>query len=406
MLRKMTVRDYPVDGKRALIRVDFNVPLDRQTGAAADDTRLRASLPTLRYLLRRGCALVLCSHLGRPNGSVVEALRMAPVATRLERLLRRPVLVARDCVGAAVERQSAALQPGQVLLLENLRFHPEEEENDPRFSRMLARHGEVFVNDAFGTAHRAHASTVGVAAYLPAVAGLLMAREVRFLDMVVSHPRRPVALMLGGAKISDKIGVLRHLLPKLTVACLGGGMANTFWKARGIEVGASLTEDDQIGVARAIDAEAPRYGARVELPVDAVVAREAVAGAEHRIVTVAEGVPPGWKALDIGPASVERFQRALAGARTVVWNGPLGVFEVPPFDAGTLAMARVVAGLDALTFAGGGDTVAALERTGLVGRITHVSTGGGASLECLEGKTLPGVAALLDKPGRRTARGA
>ena len=390
-MKKKTVKDINVTGKRVLVRVDFNVPLAE--GKVADDTRLRAALPTIQYLLDQGAKVILMSHLGRPKGKVVEELRMDPVAERLSELLGRPVRKLDDCVGDAVKAAVAEMRPGDVILLENTRFHPEERKNDPQFAKKLAELADVFVNDAFGTAHRAHASTVGVAQYLPAVAGLLMEKELNFLGKALESPERPFVALLGGAKISDKIGVIENLLTRVDALLIGGGMANTFLKAQGYEVGQSLVEDESLGVAKEL---LERAGEKLILPVDAVVADRFAADAASKAVPVDE-VPPDWRILDIGPRTVELFKEKLAEARTVVWNGPLGVFEFPKFAAGTEAIARFLADLEATTIIGGGDVVAAVRRAGVADRITHVSTGGGAALEFLEGKELPGVAALLDK---------
>ena len=390
-MNKKTVKDINVTGKRVLVRVDFNVPLAE--GKVADDTRLRAALPTIQYLLDQGAKVILMSHLGRPKGKVVEELRMDPVAERLSELLGRPVRKLDDCVGDAVKAAVAEMRPGDVILLENTRFHPEERKNDPDFAKKLAELADVFVNDAFGTAHRAHASTVGVAQYLPAVAGLLMEKELNFLGKALESPERPFVALLGGAKISDKIGVIENLLTRVDALLISGGMANTFLKARGYEVGQSLVEDESLGLAKEL---LERAGEKLALPVDAVVADRFAADAASKAVPVDE-VPPDWRILDIGPRTVELFKEKLAEARTVVWNGPLGVFEFPKFAAGTEAIARFLADLEATTIIGGGDVVAAVRRAGVADRITHVSTGGGAALEFLEGKELPGVAALLDK---------
>jgi len=388
---KKTVRDVDVRGKRVLVRVDFNVPLAE--GKVADDTRIRAALPTIRYLIEQGARVILMSHLGRPKGQVKEELRMAPVAARLSELLGQPVLTADDCIGPQVQALVKELKPGQVLLLENTRFHPEERKNDPDFARELASLAEVYVNDAFGTAHRAHASTEGVAHYLPAVAGFLMEREIEFLGKALESPERPFVAILGGAKISDKIGVIENLLGKVDVLLIGGGMANTFFKAQGYEVGESLVEDESLDTAREMLAKA---GDKLVLPVDVVVADAFAADAQSKIVGV-DAVPAGWRILDIGPRTVALFKDKLAGAKTVVWNGPMGVFEFPKFATGTVEIAKALAELDAMTIIGGGDSVAAVYQAGLADKMTHISTGGGASLEFLEGKTLPGIAALADK---------
>ncbi len=390
-MNKKTIRDIAVDGRRVLVRVDFNVPL--KNGAVADDTRIRAALPTLEYLLKHGAALIVCSHLGRPKGRVVPELRMDPVAERLAALLGRPVRKLDDCVGPEVEQAAAALRPGGIILLENTRFHPEEKKNDPAFARQLASLADLFVNDAFGTAHRAHASTEGVAHYLPAVAGLLMEKELEFLGKAVENPEHPYVAVLGGAKISDKIGVIESLLRRCDRLLIGGGMANTFFRAMGFEMGDSLVEEEAVPTAERLLKE---KGGRLVLPVDVVIADRFAADAQTRVVAPNE-VPPGWRVLDIGPKTLPTFESALSGARMVVWNGPLGVFELEPFAHGTNEMARILADMDAITIIGGGDSAAAVRQAGLVDKMTHVSTGGGASLELLEGKTLPGVAALDDK---------
>lgn len=396
MIRKQTLRDVDVDGKRVLVRVDFNVPLDRETGRVADDLRIRAAVPTIQYLRDHGAAVILVSHLGRPRG-VDESLRLAPVAERLSEILGAPVRYVPEVVGPEVQRAAHSLTPGDVLLLENLRFHPGEERNDPELAKALASLAEVYVNDAFGAAHRAHASTEGVAHYLPAVAGFLMEKEIEYLSRAVANPERPYAVITGGAKISGKIDVIRNLLDKMDRLLIGGGMANTFLKARGVAVGDSLVEDDQIGTAEEILAEAARRGIVVQLPVDVVIADRFENDAARRTVKVEEGVPAGWRIMDIGPATVEAFRRRLQDARTVVWNGPMGVFELPNFAEGTRAVARLLADLDAVTIVGGGETAQAVEEAGVAGRIDHVSTGGGASLEFLEGRELPGIAALRDR---------
>ncbi|HEY7064017.1 MAG TPA: phosphoglycerate kinase [Chloroflexota bacterium] len=394
-MNKQTIRDVDVAGKRVLVRVDFNVPLDRE-GHVSDATRLREALPTINYLRERGARVILMSHLGRPDGQVKEGLRMAPVAAELQRLLGAHVEYVKDCVGPEVEAAVQRLQPGGVLLLENLRFHSEEEANDPGFSRQLAALGDLYVDDAFGTAHRAHASTEGVTHYLPAVAGLLMEKELASFARILEHPERPFVAIIGGAKVSSKIGVLEHLLDKVNRLIIGGGMANAFLKAQGYEVGRSLLEADKVDVAADLMRRAAGAGVEVLLPVDAVVTDRLEAEAPCRVVPV-DAVPPDELIADIGPATIERFGQALADAKTVLWNGPLGVFEVPPFAAGTRALAAIVGRSNAVTVIGGGDTVAAVEQAGCAARMTHISTGGGASLELLEGRVLPGVAALRDR---------
>ena len=389
---KKTIRDIQVAGKRVLVRVDFNVPLDK-AGNISDDTRIRAALPTIQYLCDKDAKVILCSHLGRPKGKVTEEFRLTHVAKRLSELLGAPVTRTDDCICPEVEKTVAAMKPGDVVLLENLRFHAEEEANDAGFAKKLASLADLYVNDAFGTAHRAHASTEGVTHYLPGVAGFLMERELNFLGKALAAPTRPFVAILGGAKVSDKIGVIENLLPKVDQLIVGGGMANTFLKAQGNEVGASLLEADKVELARDL---LKRAGQKLLLPVDVVVADDFKAEARHQTVAVNK-VPAGWRILDIGPKSVEAFAPVLKKAKTVVWNGPMGVFEFPAFAAGTVAIAKALASTDATTIIGGGDSAAAVEQAGVADKITHISTGGGASLEFLEGKVLPGVAALQDK---------
>jgi len=391
-VNKKTIRDIEVAGKRVLVRVDFNVPLDK-AGQITDDTRIRAALPTIEYLRDKGAKVIVCSHLGRPKGKVAEEFRLTPVAKRLSELLGTPVRKTDDCIGPEVEKAVAAMKPGDVLLLENLRFHAEEEANDPGFAKQLAALADVYVNDAFGAAHRAHASTEGVAHFLPAVAGFLMERELTFLGKALADPTRPFVAILGGAKVSDKIGVIENLLPKVDWLIVGGGMANTFLKALGYEVGASLVEEDKVELAKDL---LQRAGKKLMLPVDVVIADAFAADAKHQTVPV-DKVLPGWRILDIGPQSVEAFNAVLKKAKTVVWNGPMGVFEFPAFAAGTVAIAKSLAETDATTIIGGGDSAAAVEQAGVADKMTHISTGGGASLEFLEGRVLPGVAALQDK---------
>ena len=390
-MTKKTVRDISVKGKRVLVRVDFNVPLEN--GEVADDTRIRAVLPTIQYLLEQGSAVILMSHLGRPEGQVQDDLRLDPVGRRLSELLGQEVAKVDDCVGPEVERATKSLQPGQVLLLENLRFHPEEEENDQGFARQLASLADVYVNDAFGAAHRGHASTTGVTEYLPSVAGLLMEQELQMLGEALANPTRPFVAVLGGAKVSGKIGVIRSLLSKVDLLLVGGGMANTFLKAQGLEVGKSLVDNDSLAVARDMLEQA---GKRLVLPVDVVVADAFAADARARTVS-AEAVPRGWLILDIGPRTVSLFEKKLSTAGTVVWNGPMGVFEFPRFAAGTRALAESLARSQATTIVGGGDSAAAVRQAGLEDKMTFVSTGGGASLMFLEGNSLPGVEALEDR---------
>ncbi len=391
-MNKKTVYDIDVKGKRVLVRCDFNVPLDDQ-GHITDDLRIQAALPTIRYLLEQGAAVILCSHLGRPKGKPVDSLRLDPVARRLSELLGREVRKVDQVIGPEVEAAVAALQPGDVLLLENTRFEPGEEANDPELSRKLAALADVFVNDAFGAAHRAHASTAGVAKFLPSVAGLLLAREIEMLGTALTNPKRPLVVILGGAKISDKIGVIENLLQIADRILIGGGMANTFFRAQGYEMGDSLVEEGSVETARDLMA---RAGNKLVLPVDVVVANAFAADAETRVVTP-DAVEPGWRILDIGPRTVELFSQAIAQAGTVIWNGPMGVFEMAPFAQGTFAIAKALAASPAITIIGGGDSAAAVQESGVANAITHISTGGGASLEFLEGRELPGVAVLNDK---------
>jgi phosphoglycerate kinase len=393
-LNKATVTDYPLDGARVLVRVDFNVPLAE--GVVADDTRIRRALPTIELLTRRGCRVILVSHLGRPKGQVVDSLRLDPVAGRLSELLGRPVRKVGDCVGAEVEAEVAALAPGDVLLLENVRFHEEETANDAGFARRLASLADVFVNDAFGTAHRAHASTTGVAAELPAVAGLLMAEELTMLERLVVSPARPYVVVLGGAKVSDKVGVVRRMLGLADSVLVGGAMCFAFLQARGLEVGRSKVEEGAADVARELLDEAVSLGGELVLPADIVVAAgpDDVDGAQ---MVPAAAIPPELMGLDIGEQTREQFVARIQRAGTVFWNGPLGLFEVSRFGEGTRVVATAMAGSRGTTVVGGGDTISALAACGLTDAVTYVSTGGGAALEFLEGKELPGVAALADR---------
>lgn len=394
-MAKKTVRDIDVSGKRVLVRVDFNVPFDKE-GNVTDDTRIRAALPTIKYLAGEGARVILMSHLGRPKGKVDDRFRLDPVADRLEELLGAPVHKTDDCVGEEVQQAVDGMKDGDVLLLENVRFYPEEEKNDEKFARRLAALGDVFANDAFGTAHRAHASTAGVADFLPAVAGFLMEKELEMLGQVLESPGRPFLAVIGGAKVSDKIAVIDNLLQKVDALLIGGGMANTFLKARGLEVGQSLVEADKTELAGELMRKAKQRNVELLLPVDVVVAPAASPDAQARVVAV-ENIPADTMALDIGPETARLYGNRLKGAGTVVWNGPMGVFEMEPFAAGTMEVARALAESNAVSVIGGGDSAAAVHKAGVADRITHISTGGGASLEFLEGKVLPGVAALQDK---------
>ena len=393
---KKTVTDIPVSGKKVLLRCDFNVPQDKETGAITDDKRIVASLPTIRYLLEQRAAVIACSHLGKPKGTYKPELSLAPVARRLSELLGQEVLFARDVVGEDARAKAAALQPGQILLLENLRFEPGEEKNDPEFARALASLAEVYVSDAFGTVHRAHASTAGVAAYLPAVSGFLIQKELEIMGGALADPKRPLVAILGGSKVSSKIGVIDHLLDIADTIVIGGGMAYTFLKARGGSIGTSLLEEDRLDYCREMMEKAGAKGVELLLPVDTLCAGTFSADAQPELVD-AMAIPDDRMGMDIGPKTVEKFTAAVRGAGTVIWNGPMGVFEFPAFAGGTRAVAQALADCGAVTIVGGGDSAAAVEQMGFADRMTHISTGGGASLEFREGKELPGVACLLDK---------
>ena len=394
---KLTVRDLDAAGKRVFVRVDFNVPL--QDGKVTDDSRIRAALPTIKHLQQQGAKVILASHLGRPDGKVSDSFRLRPIGARLSQLLGKTVPVTGDALGAGTEDAVRRLRGGEVLLLENLRFHAEEEKNDPKFAEQLAAYCDVYVNDAFGTAHRAHASTVGIAKLRPAYAGFLMEKEIANLGKLLENPERPFAAIIGGAKVSDKIKVLKNLLAKVDIMVIGGGMANTFLLAQGKPIGKSLAEPDRVEDARAIMAAAQEKGVKVVLPVDVVVAKEVTRGTEYKTI-LTEKVPASWHIVDLGKQSLANIEAALADVRTVLWNGPLGVFEIPSFAHGTKAMARFLATRaeqGAAVVIGGGDSVAAIQQQGLADKMTHISTGGGASLEFLEGKELPGVTVLLDR---------
>ena len=393
---KKTILDVDVAGKKILLRCDFNVPQDKETGAITSDKRIVAALPTIRYLLEKKAAVIACSHLGKPKGEWKTKLSLAPVAQRLSELLGQEVIFAKDIVGEDAKAKAAALQGGQIMLLENLRFDPREEKNDPSFAEELASMAELYVSDAFGTVHRAHASTAGVAAYLPAVSGLLVAKELEVMGGALNNPKRPFVAVLGGAKVSDKIGVINNLLDKADTIIIGGGMAYTFAKAQGGSIGKSLCEEDKLDYAREMIAKAEKNGVKLLLPSDTMAADDFSNDAKRQVVSTM-AIPDGWEGMDIGPDTIRTFCDAVKGAGTVVWNGPMGVFEFENFAAGTRAMAQALADSGAITIVGGGDSAAAVEQMGFADKITHISTGGGASLELLEGLELPGVACLLDK---------
>jgi phosphoglycerate kinase len=395
-LVKKTIRDIEVKGKRVLVRVDFNVPLDMRTGAITDDSRIRAVLPTIRYLVDHRAKIILCSHLDRPDGKVVEALRMAPIAKRLSQLIKLPVSTASDCIGADVEKAVANLKECDILLLENIRFHSEEEANDSAFAQALAKLADIYVDDAFGTAHRAHASTVGIAKYLPAVAGFLMEKELKALGNLLTNPEHPFGALLGGAKVSDKISLIQNILDKVDLLFIGGGMAATFLKAQGYEVGLSLVEVDKQGLAQALIEATKQKGASLLLPADVMVADSISAEATGEIVPIAD-IPKEKSIVDIGPKTVDLFSQQMRQCKTVFWNGPMGVFEIPQFARGTKAIVELLASIKATTIVGGGSTAEIVEEMNLEHKMTHVSTGGGASLNFLEGKMLPGISVLLDK---------
>ncbi|MFE1628790.1 phosphoglycerate kinase [Brevibacillus reuszeri] len=392
-MNKKSIRDVELAGKRVFCRVDFNVPM--QDGVITDDTRIRAAVPTIRFLMEAGAKVILASHFGRPKGQVVEEMRLTPVASHLSTLLDKQVRKLDDSKGAEVEAVVERMENGDVILLENVRFHAGEEKNDPELAKSFAALADLFVNDAFGAAHRAHASTAGIAQYIPAVAGLLMEKEIRFMGGALTRPERPFTAIVGGAKVKDKIAVIENLLTKVDHLIIGGGMANTFLKAQGFGIGASLCEDDKLDLARSLMEQAKERGVQLLMPVDVVVADRFAADAEKKTVAI-DAIPDGWMALDIGPKSVEDFQRVIVASRTVVWNGPMGVFEMDAFAQGTIGVAKAMAECAGTTIIGGGDSVAAVEKAGVAEQMTHISTGGGASLEFMEGKELPGLAVLTD----------
>ena len=394
-MSKKTVKDIDLKGKKVLVRCDFNVPLDENRNIT-DNTRIVAALPTIKYLLENNCSVILCSHLGRPKGEFKPEFSLAPVAKELSRLLDKEVIMAKDVIGEDAKTKAANLKPGEILLLENVRFHREETDNDPEFSKELASMAEVYVNDAFGAAHRAHASTVGVASYLPAISGFLIEKELKFLGEALDNPVRPFMAILGGAKVSDKIGVIDSLLEKVDTLMIGGGMAYTFFKAQGYNVGNSMCEEDKLDLARELMQKAKDKGVKLMLPVDTRVGKEFKPDTESKTVAWTE-IPDDWEGFDIGEKTIEMFSEELKNAKTVVWNGPLGLFEFDQFAKGTNAIARVLSELDATTIIGGGDSAAAVRKAGLQDKMTHISTGGGASLEFLEGKKLPGIECLQDK---------
>ena len=395
-MNKKTVRDIDLKDKKVLVRCDFNVPMDENKNIT-DNRRIVAALPTIQYLLEQNCKIVLCSHLGRPKGEFKPEFSLAPVAKELSKQLNKEVIMAKDVIGEDACKKAKKLNNGEILLLENLRFHREETDNDPEFAKKLAEFGEVFVNDAFGTAHRAHASTEGVTKYLPAVSGFLIEKELEFLGAALENPKRPYVAILGGAKVSDKIGVIDSLLEKVDTLIIGGGMAYTFFKAQGHSVGDSLCEDDKCDLALELMNKAKEKGVKMLLPIDTKIGKEFKPDTESKTVAWTD-IPDGWQGFDIGEKTIEMFRKELNGAKTIVWNGPLGLFEFEQFEVGTNAIAHKLANLDdAITIVGGGDSAAAVEKAGLADKISHVSTGGGASLEFLEGKKLPGIEALLDK---------
>lgn len=393
---KKSVLDAAVSGKKVLLRCDFNVPQNKETGEITSDKRIKAALPTIKYLLDNGAAVIACSHLGKPKGEWKPKLSLAPVAEHLSKLLDRPVIFANDIIGEDAKAKAAALKPGEIMLLQNLRYDIREEKNDPEFAKELASLADIYVSDAFGTVHRAHASTAGVAAYLPAYAGLLVLKELSVMGKALEEPARPFVAVLGGAKVSDKIGVINNLLSKADTIIIGGGMAYTFIKAMGYEIGKSLLEEDKLDYARSMIEKAKEKNVKLLLPVDTAVGSEFAPDCERKVVKVSE-IPADWMGMDIGPETIKLFSGAVKSAATVVWNGPMGVFEFDAFAQGTEAMAKALAESGAVTIVGGGDSAAAVEKLGYADKMTHISTGGGASLEFLEGLELPGVACLMNK---------
>ena len=394
-MSKKTVRDIDLKGKKVFVRCDFNVPMDENQNIT-DNRRIVAALPTIKYLIEQNCKIILSSHLGRPKGEVKPEFSLAPVAKELSKLLGQEVLMAKDVIGESAKSLASSLKEGQVMLLENVRFHREETDNDPKFAKELADMAEVFVNDAFGTAHRAHASTEGVSHYLPSVSGFLIEKELKFLGEALNNPERPFVAILGGAKVSDKIGVIDSLLEKVDTLMIGGGMAYTFFKAQGYEVGNSLCEPDKCDLALSLMEKAKNKGVKLLLPIDTKIGKEFKPDTESKTVAWTE-IPEGWEGFDIGEKTIEMFKNELKTAKTVIWNGPVGLFEFDQFAIGTNAIAKALAELDATTIIGGGDSAAAVEKAGLADKMTHISTGGGASLEFLEGKKLPGIECLMDK---------
>jgi phosphoglycerate kinase len=392
---KKTVRDIDVKNKRVLVRVDYNVPVDK-AGNITDDSRIRASLPTIRYLLDNQAKIILCSHFGRPKGKVVESMRMAPEARRLSEILGKPVAALNDCIGPEVENAVAGMKEGDIIMLENLRFHPEEEANDPGFARSLAQLADIYVDDAFGASHRAHASVTGVASHLPAVAGFLMEKELNFVGSLLENPALPFVAVMGGAKVSDKLGVIRNILDKVNVLLIGGGMAANFLKAQGYDVGGSSLELDRIDYTGEMLRKAESVGVRLLLPTDVVVSEKLEEGAPHKVVSIRD-IPANWLIADIGPETIRTFVQEINRGKTIFWNGPMGVFEIKDFASGTRSIAEAMAESKATTVVGGGSTAESVETMGLASKMSHVSTGGGASLELLEGLELPGVAVLQDK---------